>query len=156
MGEETGQSSPYPPTVVLDPHSSRYHMVFSANDPSNRVLYYRSDDGKTWEPGPDPGQTTSAGPALSISFAKHTDGTFRNWLILVFVSNDPSKRILYSTLDLKEDPNVVGWRFKGQVGRESAQGVFALATNPREPWITVYFTSNDPSNRLLESQFIPK
>ena len=151
MGQEIGQSSPFPPAVGYDVFSSLFHMVFRANDNSNRILYATSPDGQNWTLGPDTGQTSGAAPALVVS-----QGDVEHWLLLllVFVANDPSNRILYSILDLLDDPNTRGWRYIGQLGGESAQGVSCLGLRgPGE--VTVYFTANDPSNRLLEHTFIP-
>src|SRR5438132_1002459 len=132
MALEIDQSSKHHPTVIFDDDPQltagwpRYHMVFAANDDSNKIYYVTSLDGETaWTLGPDPGQTTGAGPALAVSRARSRQP---NLLVLVFVSNDDSHRILFSILDLNEGPSTRGWRFRGQVDGESAQEVFALTT----------------------------
>lgn len=157
MGQEIGQTSRHQPAVVFD--GSGYHMVFSSNDNTNRILYVISSDGENnWTLGPDTGQTSGAAPALALCQVPSLTGgpPSRNLLVLVFVSNDPTDRVLYSILDLNEDPSTRGWRFQGQVGGESAHGVFALATpQTSEGSVTVYFTSNDSTNRLLEHLLIP-
>jgi len=66
MGQEIGQSSPFPPAVVYDVFSSLFHMVFRANDNSNRILYATSPDNQNWTLGPDTGQTSGAAPALVV------------------------------------------------------------------------------------------
>jgi hypothetical protein len=48
----------------------------------------------------------------------------------------------------------------GQVGGESAHAVSAFISNaidldPAGPTVTIIFTANDPTNRLLESRFFP-
>jgi hypothetical protein len=157
MGVEVGQTSHHQPAVVRE--NSQFHMVFSANDPSNRILYATSPNGSTdWRLVGDTGQTSGAAPALCLSYLPKS-GHSRLWnlLVLVFVANDPSNRILYSILDLNEDPNTRGWRYVGQVGNESARAVFALGVGEQ---IICYFTANDPSilnpsNRLLSHVFNP-
>ena len=150
MAREIGQFSWHQPAVVFD--GTLFHMVFTANDDSNRILYATSLDGNrefNFVLGPDTNQTSSAAPALSI----FQDQRFK-LLVLVFVANDPSNRILYSILDLNEDPITRGWRYGGQVGNESAQAVFTPNLPPN--FITVvYFTANDSSDRLLNTGFIP-
>jgi len=152
MAQEIHQRSRHHPTVVFD--GSLYHMVFSVNDDSNRILYVTSLDGENaWTLGPDPEQTTFAAPALVLSRAPSRQP---NLLVLVFVANDDSGRILYATLDLNENPDNRGWRFRGQVGGESAQDVFALATGHiSDRSITVYFQEKNRNNRLLELEFTP-
>jgi hypothetical protein len=151
MGQEIGQTSRRQPAVVFD--GSIYHMVFSANDDSNRILYVTSSDGlNNWTLGPGTGQTSGAAPALALYQQPQLIGGNVNFLVLVFVANDSSRRVLYSKLNLTENPRT--WSFGGQVGGESAQGVFALGvTSPFA--VNVYFTANDSSNRLLEHQFTP-
>src|ERR1700693_5444162 len=98
MGQEIGQTSQHQPAAVFD--GSTYHMVFSSNDNTNRVLYVTSSDGlNDWTGGPDPGQTTGAAPALALFQPPSFQGPPNpNLLVLVFVSNDPTDRILYSVL----------------------------------------------------------
>jgi hypothetical protein len=155
MGQEIGQTSQHQPAVVFD--GSGYHMVFLSNDDTNRIIYVTSPDGENnWTLGPDTGQTSGAAPAVAVyQLPSLTGGPLnKNLLVLVFIANDPSNRVLFSILDLSENPNNRGWRFEGQVGGESAHGVFALATQSgtSNPSVTVYFTSNDSTNRLLEHQ----
>jgi hypothetical protein len=150
---ETGQFSDLVPSVVKAHINNggelRHHMIFKANDPSNRLLYFTSRDGKTnWTAGPDTGQTTSAAPAIVL----HKVGN-DNRLVAVFIAEDASKRILWTTLDLDEDFEQAGWRFHGQVGHESAQWV--SATEGTRPLVRLYFIANDPSNRILETEFRP-
>jgi hypothetical protein len=150
MGQEIGQSSRHQPAVVWD--GSLFHMAFSANDDTNRILYATSPDGLSWTLGADTGQTSSAAPALTVS--QPINPRF-NWhlLVLVFVANDPSNRILFSVLDLTENPVTRGWRYVGQVGGESAQAVSALGGSFFD--VKCYFTANDSSNRLLLHSFVP-
>jgi hypothetical protein len=127
-------------------------MVFSADDDSNRSLYAISlDGGSSWSLGPDTNQTSGAAPALSIYQSLEQK---LKLLVLVFVANDPSNRILYSILDLNEAVDIRGWRYRGQVGNESAQAVFT-PLDPPGYVISVYFTANDSSDRLLTHGFIP-
>jgi hypothetical protein len=66
MAQEIGQSSRHQPAVVFD--GIFYHMVFSADDDSNRSLYAISlDGGSSWSLGPDTNQTSGAAPALSMA-----------------------------------------------------------------------------------------
>jgi hypothetical protein len=111
-------------------------------------------NGQNWTLVGDTGQTSGAAPALALSL-HGSDVPRLNWnlLVLVFVANDPSNRILYSILDLNDDPNTRGWRYVGQVGGESAQAVSTLV-GPA-PEVVVYFTANDPSNRILVHSFVP-
>jgi hypothetical protein len=163
MGQPTGQTSKHQPAVVYDGQFQTYHMVFSADDSSNRIIYATSSDGlNNWTLGQQqPGQSTGSAPALALhQFPAFGGGFSTNLLVLVFVANDSSNRVLYSTLNLQDqhnDPNNTGWSFQGQLGDESAHGVFALGftQQPTNPSVTVYFTSNDPSNSLLEHNFIP-
>ena len=158
MGQEIGQTSRNQPAVVFD--GSGYHMVFSSNDDTNSILYVTSPDGENnWTLGPGTGQTSGAAPALALYQVPSLTGgpPIKNLLVLVFIANDPSNRVLFSILDLNENANTRGWRFEGQVGGESAHGVFALATQSETstPSVTVYFTSNNSTNRLLEHQLQP-
>jgi hypothetical protein len=166
MGQEIGQESRHQPSVVQN-EGNEYHMVFSSNGDDNRILYATSPDGENnWTLGPDPQQTSGAAPAL-ITYVVVTFGVglpgeatiTTNLLVLVFIANDPSKRILCSILDLLEDPNLRGWRYLGQVGGESAHAVTVCSNWNRETLsddaVTVYFTANDSSNRILEHKFIP-
>jgi hypothetical protein len=152
MGQEIGQESRHQPAVVWD--GSLLHMVFSSNDNDNRILYATSPDGLTWTLWGDTGQTSGAAPALVLcQWARPGEPGPDNFnlLVLVFVANDPSNRILYAILDLNDDPNLRAWKYVGQVGEESAQAVFALGGIS----VIVYFTANDPSNRLLWHTFDP-
>jgi hypothetical protein len=154
MGTEINQTSQHQPAVVFD--GSNYHMVFISKDSSNSVLYVSSPDGLNWTLGPATGQTSSTAPALALFQRKSlTDGPpDPNLLVAVFVANDPSDRILYSILNLNDDSTTRGWRFVGQVGGESAHGVFALGSiSPLA--VTVYFLANDNTGRLLENRFTP-
>jgi hypothetical protein len=65
--------------------------------------------------------------------------------------------VLNAILDLNADKKTRAWDYKGQIGGESANEVFALATGTPGPSrrVTVYFTANDSSDRILEHQFIP-
>jgi hypothetical protein len=133
-------------------------MVFAANDSSNLIHYATSPDGQKWtDRGWIGGQSTSQAPALALyQVPSLTGGKPTNVLVCVFVSNDSSNRVLYVILNLPSD-QVPGWEFQGQVGGESANEVFALATGTPGPGrqVTVYFTANDASNRILEHQFAP-
>jgi hypothetical protein len=157
MGQAIGQTSRHQPAVVFD--GSNYHMVFSANDDSNRILYVTSSDGLNWtDPGIPTNETSGAAPALALyQIPSLTGGPPNpNNIVLVFVANDSSDRVLYVTLDLNVDVNDRAWRDRGQVGGETGHAVFALNTGQgTRTSVTVYFTSNDPTNRLLEHQFMP-
>jgi hypothetical protein len=155
MAQEIGQTSQYFPTVVFDGLTD-YHMVFTSRDSTDRVLYATSGDGQNWNfVGDVDGQTTGSAPALALYVQDVLAGTPTRLLVAVFVSNDSSKRILYAILDLNSDPNTRGWKFVGQVAKESAHWVFALGTQSASSVVTVYFLSNDNTNRLLEVQFTP-
>jgi hypothetical protein len=151
MGQPIGQESRHQPAVVWD--GSLMHMVFSSNGDDNRILYATSPNGFDWTLGADTGQTSGAAPALTLS-VRDEIGLKWKLLVLVFVANDPSHRILCSILDLNDDPNTRGWKYIGQVGEESAQAVFALS-GLLPGVVAVYFTANDPTNRLLVQAFNP-
>jgi hypothetical protein len=151
MGYPIGQESRHQPAVVSD--GSLIHMVFSSNGDDNTILYATSPNGFDWTLGADTGQTSGAAPALALSVREQNGTEIWKLLVLVFVANDPSNRILYSILDLNDDPNTRGWKYVGQVGGESAQAVFAFAGPLSD--VSVYFTANDPSNRLLVQDFNP-
>jgi DeoR/GlpR family transcriptional regulator of sugar metabolism len=83
----------------------------------------------------------------------------------LFVATNSNNIIQYAMLDLNEDPNYRAWRFGGSLHRNFGQ---AVSVYPRffenfQPdtatigtgGLTVYFTSDDPSNRLLETFFVP-
>jgi hypothetical protein len=154
MAREIGQFSWHQPAVVFD--GTLFHMVFTANDDSNRILYATSLDGNrefNFLLGPDTNQTSGAAPALSI-YQPPPPWRPVKLLVLVFVANDPSNRILYSILDLNEDPNTRGWRYGGQVGNESAQAV-STAVDPAGFATSVFFIANDSSDRILQTGFTP-
>jgi hypothetical protein len=154
MGAEIGQTSQYEPAVIYD--GSSYHMVFCSQDASNRLLYCDSQDGQKWNfIGQVVGDSTGSSPAIALSQAPSFEGPPNpNLLVAVYVANDPSKRILYATLDLNEDRNSRGWREGGQVDGESAHWVFALARQGSRT-VSLYYLSNDNTNRILETQFTP-
>ena len=157
MAQQVGQNtSRHQPAVVFD--GQTYHMVFSANDNSNRILYITSSDGLNWTNGPNTNETSGAAPALVLYQQPALSGGFtKNYIVLVFVANDSSHRVLYATLNLTDPVGERAWIDRGQVGGESAQAVFALTTGVGLGLqINVYFESNDSSNRLLETQFIPE
>jgi hypothetical protein len=156
MAIEIGQTSRHQPAVVYD-WASGFHMVFSANDDSNRIFYATAEgigEPDLWNLGPDPGQTTGAAPALALYQTPPEIANF-SLLVLVFVANDPSNRILFSVLDLTEDPGLQAWRFRGEMRPpESAQAVSVTVSSSGDirdayPVVNIFFTSNDPSNRIL-------
>jgi len=145
MGAEIGQTSQYEPAVIYDGGSSyggySYHMLFCSRDSSNRLLYCDSQDGQNWNfIGQVSGNTTGSSPAIALSQNLSSSPPL-NLLVAVYVANDPSKRILYSTLDLTENRSARGWRDRGQVDGESAHWVFALAQRGSWP-INLYYLSN--------------
>jgi DeoR/GlpR family transcriptional regulator of sugar metabolism len=83
----------------------------------------------------------------------------------LFVATNSNNIIQYAMLDLNEDPNYRAWRFGGSLHRNFGQAVsvyprFFENFQPNTATIgtgglTVYFTSDDPSNRLLETFFVP-
>jgi hypothetical protein len=156
MGAEIdGQTSSHQPAIVYDGFGM-YHMLFVANDPSNRLLYATSSDGQNWSfVGQVGGESTGSAPAIALSQIPSFEGPWdQNYLVAIYVANDPSNRILYAILNLNDNPTSRGWRPEGQVGGESAHGVFALVQE-RSATVNVYFTANDDTNRLLEAQFTP-
>jgi hypothetical protein len=152
-----GQTSRHQPAVVYDEVTGMFHMVFSANDDSNRIFYATTQFYEDlWNLGPEPGQSTGAAPALAL-YQTPPELANISLLVLVFVANDPSNRILFSVLDLNEDTPLQAWRFRGEVRPpESAQAVsVTVSTDTQDnayPVVNIYFTSNDPSNRLLLTQ----
>ena len=158
MGSYIGETSVHAPAVVFDEvFGTGYHMLLQANDRSNSIIYATSEDGQNWaDRGWIGGQTSPKAPALALYQKQTLTEPPANVLVCVFVADDPSNRMLYATLNLPSD-KVPGWEFQGQVGGESANEVFALPTGTPAPGrqITVYFTSNDASNRILEHQFVP-
>jgi hypothetical protein len=158
MGNFFGQTSQFQPAVIFDGSATSfsYHMLFVSQDSSNRLLYAFSPNGQDWTGGPGVDQTTHSAPAIALYQVPALTGGFNpNLLVAIFTADDPSNRILYSTLDLNEAPGQVGWRFVGQVGGESAHGVYAWSTSGESPQITVYFLANDDTGRLLEHPFTP-
>jgi hypothetical protein len=155
MGAEIGQTSQYQPAVIYDGVTEYpYHMLFCSQDSSNRLLYCDSEDGQNWNyMGQVAGDTTGSSPAIALAQGGSFEGPPNpNLLVAVYVANDPSKRILYSILDLNEDRNTRGWKDMGQVGGESAHWVFALARQGSTT-VNLYYLSNDNTNRILETQF---
>jgi len=152
MAHETGQFSWHHPAVVFEETFGGFGIWSSQPTTIVTGFFMLTSLGRDdWSLGPDTNQTSGAAPALSIYQSQQPK---LNLLVLVFVANDPSNRILYSILDLNEDPNTRGWRYVGQVGNESAQAVFTPNLPPN--FITVvYFTANDSSDRLLNTGFIP-
>jgi hypothetical protein len=154
-------------------------MVFTSNDGTNSILYATSPDGYTnWTLGPAPGQTSGAAPALAQYFVttgkaagfgdEWTWTITTNLLVLVFVATNLNNIIQYAMLDLSENPNYRGWRFGGSLWRNFGQAVSVspqffenAQAFPTETLtlgtqsLTVYFTSDDPSNSLLETSFVP-
>jgi hypothetical protein len=92
MAQEIGQTSRHQPAVVYDEVTGTFHMVFSANDDSNRIFYATSDIYQgAWRLGPEPGQSTGAAPALALyQTPVGINNVNNNLLVLVFVANDPS------------------------------------------------------------------
>jgi hypothetical protein len=160
MATWIGQFSRHQPAVVYD-GSGTLHMVFAANDDSNRILYRTSNFSiDEWILGPEPGQSTSAAPALALFQGPSLyNAPPLNLLVLVFIANDPSNRILFSILDLNVPLELRAWRFQGGVDEESAQAVSVTVApvEPQEPIpvLNIYFTSNDPSNRILHTRIFP-
>jgi hypothetical protein len=154
MGADiNGQTSQDHPAVVYD-GNGLWHMLFRAQDSSNRLLYATSSDGQSWGfVGQVSGESTGSAPAIALSQGPTPTG-FQNYVVAIYVANDSSNRILYSILNLEEDVNTRNWRPEGQIGGESAQQVFA-AGQPGSTAVNVYFLANDSSDRLLEHQFTP-
>lgn len=165
-----GQTSQFQPAVVLDIYSENadgiFHMLFVSSDSSNRLLHtispgFGADEGTVWEPVPsDTGQTTHSAPALVIyrDFDGQA-GITANFLVAVFIADDPSNRLLYSTLDLNKwaADQSTAWSPAQQVPGESAREVYACATTgePGAPGATVYvyFLANDDTGRILVASF---
>jgi hypothetical protein len=164
---DIGQNSPNQPAVIWEEggEGPPFHMVFTSNDGTNKILYATSPDGLlNWTLGPDTGQISSAAPALAQYIVFTGGGGLNpptittNLLVLVFVATDSSNLIQYAILDLTENPNYRAWRFGGSLGREIfARAVTVYPTSPGgDLLLTVYFTSNDSTNTLLEYSFIPQ
>jgi hypothetical protein len=170
MGIYIGQTSQFQPAVVLDIYSENadgvFHMLFVSSDSSNRLLHtfspgFGADEGTVWEPVPsDTGQTTHSAPALVIyrDFDGQA-GITANFLVAVFIADDPSNRLLYSTLDLNKwaADQSTAWSPAQQVPGESAREIYACATTgePGAPGATVYvyFLANDDTGRILVASF---
>jgi hypothetical protein len=108
----------------------------------------------------DTGQTTHSAPALVIY--RNFDGEAgitANFLVAVFIADDPSNRLLYSTLDLNKwaADQSTAWSAAQQVPGESAREVYACATTgePGAPGaaVYVYFLANDDTGRILVASF---
>jgi len=153
MGASVGQTSQYEPAVIYD-GVSMYHMIFCSQDSSNRLLYCNSKDGENWNyVGQIAGDTTGSSPAIALSQSPSFSGPPNpNFLVAIYRANDPSNRILYSTLNIND--MYAGWVDGGQVGNESAKWISALARQGQRA-VTLYYLSNDPSNRILWTQFTP-
>jgi hypothetical protein len=170
MGIYIGQTSQFQPAVVLDIYSENadgvFHMLFVSSDSSNRLLHtfspgFGADEGTVWEPVPsDTGQTTHSAPALVIyrDFDGQA-GITANFLVAVFIADDPSNRLLYSTLDLNKwaADQSTAWSPAQQVPGESAREIYACATTGESgaPGATVYvyFLANDDTGRILVASF---
>jgi hypothetical protein len=164
---DIGQNSPNQPAVVWEEggEGPSYHMVFTSNDGTNKILYATSSDGLTnWTLGPDTGQISSAAPALT-QYIVFTEGgglnpptITTNLLVLVFVATDSSNQIQYAILDLTENPNYRAWRFGGSLRRQFAKALtlYPTYTTSGVTLLTVYYTSNDATNTLVEYSFIPQ
>jgi hypothetical protein len=170
MSTYIGQTSQFQPAVVLDLYSDNslgfFHMLFVSRDSSNRLLHtfspgFGADEGTVWEPLPsDTGQTTHSAPALVIY--RNFDGEAgitANFLVAVFIADDSSNRLLYSTLDLNKwaADQSTAWSAAQQVPGESAREVYACATTgePGAPGaaVYVYFLANDDTSRILVASF---
>ena len=157
MGAETGQSSNLAPAVVFD-NVSHFHMMFRANDSSNRLIYVTSTDRKNWSLAvPQPGgESTSSSPALALAQSPNLigGGLSQNKLVAVYIANDSTQRLLFVTRDLTE-PNA-GWDLPGrEIPNESAHWVSALTNNGPSATVSLYYIAEDPSFRILETQFTP-
>jgi hypothetical protein len=158
MSIEIGQTSQFQPAVVYDDLAALFHMLFVSEDSSNRLLHATSQGGMIWTQDNGPadvaGQTTHAAPALVLCRSTNLAGVIAtNMLVAIFIANDPSNRVLYATLDLNEDVNDQSFRFRGTIPGESAKAIFALESSPN---VFLYLLSNDPSNRLLVTEFTPQ
>jgi hypothetical protein len=175
-GTAIGQNSPHQPAVVYDRarpgfvvYTPLYHMVFTSNDGTNSILYATSPDGYTnLTVGPAPGLTSGAAPALAQYFVStyKSAGIGGAWeittnlLVLVFVAT--SNLLEYAMLDLMEDPNYRAWRLGGRLARNFGQAVsvcpqfFESQSAQGTQNLTVYYTSDDSTNRLLETSFVPQ
>jgi len=162
MGAYFGQTSQFQPAVIHDGRD-HYHMLFVSQDSSNRLLWITSKDGQNWTgPSGDTHQTTHSAPAIALYPA--VEGTNPNLLVAILIANDPSNRILYSTLDLDEfyedlnsNPprNFAGWVSQPQVGTESAHAVYAWSVPGPPARVNLYFLANDNTGRLLQQSFNP-
>jgi hypothetical protein len=154
MATEIGETSKAQPAAVFDLLGQEEHLLFVSKDTSNRLLYATSTDGGlSWALGPNTGQKTPAAPAIALVQQPLPEvGAVPNLLVAVFRANDPSNRILYSVLDLNVSPALRTWRFRGQVGGESARSVYAVGGTTE---VSVFFLANDTTGRLLSVRFTP-
>jgi hypothetical protein len=170
MGVFTNKGSDLAPAVVFDNNKfgnpPLFHMLYKLeNDEggNNDLLYVTSSDGQNWnnvdlkqQPS---GQSTSAAPAVALYLTDTKEGETpeRFALVCIYVANDSSKRLLYTTLDLLAPVDQRGWTAGVQVGGETAQWVSTPANSPglSNDVVRVYFISKDKSNRIMETTFKP-
>lgn len=138
MAFEIGQSSNVAPSVTFwsSQGDGSFYMAFKSLDGSNRLLMTSSDNGvrDSWDSETDTGQSTSSAPALVV---------VSDHLVVVFVSNDASNRILYGVFN-----NRLQLEFVKETG-ESAQAVTAFGVGDS---LLIYFVSNDNTDRLLGTE----
>jgi hypothetical protein len=156
MAFEIGQESDEKASVVFFPNGGKglFVMAFRSLDATNRLLVTTSANGdhNSWSRETDTGQTTSTSPALAV---------VGNRLVLAFVSNDASDRILFGVLENFQLRDV---REKGETGQgvfdniqlqnvrdtsETGQRVTAISRDDNSFFI--YFQSNDTTGRILGS-----
>jgi hypothetical protein len=166
MGVYTLQSSDLAVAVAFDNNKfgspPLFHMVYKVQE-SNDLIYVTSSDGQKWnfedlkqQPS---GQSSSAAPALAIYMTDTKEGETPEefCLVCIYVANDSTKKLLYTTLNLLAPPNQRGWTAGVQVGGESAQWVSTPANSPglSTDIVRVYFISKDNSDRIMETTFKP-
>ena len=86
-GQSSGQFAAVAPSVAYVPNWDQeegiYVMAFQSADNSNRLLIITSDDGNSWGPEIESGQSTQAGPSLVVT---------GNRLFAFFISNGNDRR----------------------------------------------------------------
>ena len=142
MAFEIGQTSRDHPSVTFassDDGDGAFFMAFKSLDDSNRLLMTSSETGgqDSWNPAIQTGQFTSAAPALAVVSGR---------LVVVFVSNDPSNRILFGVFNEQLQLEFV--KETGETGKEVAAFGFVDT-------LLIYFVSNDSTDRLLGKQINP-
>jgi hypothetical protein len=121
----------------------QFHLVFQSEHSGNHLLYKNSSDGIHWNPLQRIGEeSTKTSPAIAVA---------NNKLVIVFISNDSSNRILYCVHRSGKYDAGSEWEPSRETG-ELGRGVTAVGLGNK---LFIYFLCNDSRNLLLGTTIIP-